>query len=229
MILIMDIVTFLRTIPFSKNLPEEQLEILAKSARKKRYRAGQLIISEMNETRTFFIVASGKIKMFKSSSDGKEQTLYLLGPGEMFGMCAAFSDSIFPANAMALEESTLLLFPDTVLEYLAKQDPTILFNLIFILSCRLKESMSLIGSLSLMETPQRVASFLLFSSLKKDCRKGEVAKLTITQRELSKILGTTPETLSRILKKLARENIIRVTGRNICILDCEALEELATG
>ena len=225
----MDIINFLRTIPLSRNLPEEQLEILAKAAREKRYRAGQLILSEMDETRTFFIVASGMVKMFKSSTNGKEQILYLLGPGEMFGMCAAFSDFIFPANIMTLEESTLLIFPGTVLEYLAKKDPTILFNMISILSCRLKECMSLIESLSLMEAPQRVASFLLFSSLKKNCREGEIAKLTITQRELSKILGTTPETLSRILKKLAGEKIIRVTGKNICILDCEALEELATG
>jgi len=225
----MDIINFLRTIPLSRNLPEEQLEILANSAREKRYRAGQLILSEMDETRTFFIVASGMVKMFKSSTNGKEQILYLLGPGEMFGMCAAFSDYIFPANIMTLEESTLLTFPGTVLEYLAKTDPTILFNMISILSCRLKECMSLIESLSLMEAPQRVASFLLFSSLKKNCREGEIAKLTITQRELSKILGTTPETLSRILKKLAGEKIIRVTGKNICILDCEALEELATG
>ncbi len=229
MSIIMDIISFLRTTPLSRNLSEDQLQILAQSAREKRCRAGQLIIGERNEIRTFFIVAAGRVKMFKSSSDGKEQTLYLLGPGEMFGMCAAFSDSIFPANAMTLEETTLLILPGTVIEDLAKKDPTVLFNLIFILSGRLKESMSLIESLSLMETPQRVASFLLFSGLKKDCREGEIAELTISQRELSKILGTTPETLSRILKKLAGENIIEVTGRKIRVLDCEALEELATG
>ncbi|MBT8490600.1 MAG: helix-turn-helix domain-containing protein, partial [Deltaproteobacteria bacterium] len=83
--------------------------------------------------------------------------------------------------------------------------------------------------LSLMEVPKRVAYFLLFSNLKQTCSKGAIAKLTISQRELSKILGTTPETISRVLKKLTGENIIRVTGRNIRILDCEALEELATG
>jgi len=225
----MDIISFLRTVPLSRNLPEDQLENLAKSAREKKYRAGQLIVGERDETHTFFMVASGRVKVFKSSHDGKEQTFYLLGPGELFGMCAVFSDYIFPANVMTLEESTLLIFPGKVLEDLAKKDPAILFNMISVLSCRLKESMSLIESLSLMEGPQRVASFLLFSSLKKDCREGEVAELTISQKELSKVLGTTPETLSRILKKLAEENIISVTGRSIRILDCEGLEELATG
>ena len=225
----MDVISFLRTVPLSGNLPEDQLEILAQSAREKKYRAGQLVIGERDEAHTFFMVASGRVKMFKGSHDGKEQTFYLLGPGELFGMCAVFSDCIFPVNVITLEESTLLIFPAKVLEDLARHDPAILFNMIFILSCRLKESISLIESLSLMEAPQRVASFLLFSSLKKDCREGEVAELAISQRELSKVLGTAPETLSRILKRLAGENIIRVTGRNIRVLDCEALEELATG
>ena len=80
-----------------------------------------------------------------------------------------------------------------------------------------------------MEAPKRLASFLLCSSLKKSCSEGAVAELAISQRELSKILGTTPETLSRVLKNLAGENIVRVTGRKIRILDCEALEDLATG
>ena len=225
----MDIKSFLRTTPLSENLSEAQLEILANSSREKKYRTGQLIVGERHETRTFCMVTSGTVKMFKSSHDGKEQTLSLLGPGDLFGMCAVFSDYIFPANAMTLEKSTLLMFPGTVLEDLSKKDPTILFNMLSILSNRLKESMALIESLSLMEAPKRVASFLLCSSLKKSCRSGAVAELAISQRELSKILGTTPETLSRVLKKLSGENILRVTGRKIRILDCEALEELATG
>ena len=225
----MDVISFLRTIPFAQNLSEAQVETLAKSSQEKKYRAGQLIVGEKHEISAFYIVASGTVKMFKSSHDGKEQTLCLLGPGELFGMCAAFSDYIFPANAMTLEKSTLLVVPDKVLKDLSKKDPTILFNMLFILSNRLKECMFLIESLSLMEVPKRVAYFLLFSNLKQDCSKGDIAKLAISQRELSKILGTTPETISRVLKKLAEENIIRVKGRNIHILDCEVLEELATG
>lgn len=221
--------SFLRTISLGNNLSEEQLDILVQSSRKKRYRSGQLVFCEKDESRCFFVVMSGTVKLFKSSPDGKEQTLYLLGPGELFGMCAAFSDSVFSANAMALEESTILIFPGDVLDIMALKDPTILFNMISILSCRLKESMALIEALSLMETPQRVASFLLFSILKKDCREGDNTEIAISRREMSKIIGTAPETLSRVLKMMASEKIISIQGRNIRILDCEELEGMARG
>jgi len=225
----MDVIAFLQATPLAKNLSEAQLEVLARSTSEKHYRAGQLIIGEGHRVSAVYIVAQGTVKMSKNAHNGKEQTLYLLRPKELFGMCAAFSDCIFPANAMTLEKSTLLSVPGTVLEDLSKKDPTILRNILFILSNRLKESMSLIESLSLMETPKRVASFLLFSNLKQTCSTGAVAKLEISQRELSKMLGTTPETISRVLKKLEGEKIIQVEGKNIRILNCEALEELATG
>jgi len=225
----MDILSFLQSTSLGKSLSEAQMEILAKSAIEKKYRAGQSIVGDGHEIRDFYIVARGTIKMSKSAHDGKEQILCLLGPGQLFGMCAVFSDYIFPANAMTLEKSTLLVVPDTVFKDLAREDPTILFNMLSILSVRLKEAMLLIESLSLMDTPKRLACFLLFSHLKHTCSEGDIAKLAISQKELSKILGTTPETISRVLKKLAAEKIIRVTGRNIRILSCEALEELATG
>ena len=227
--IVMDTLSFLQNTPLGKSLSETQMEILAKSATEKKYRAGQFIVGDGHEIRDFYMVVKGTVKMSKSSHDGKEQTLCLLGPGQLFGMCAVFSDCLFPANAMTLEKSTLLLVPDTVLKDLAREDPTILFNMLSILSDRLKEAMLLIESLSLMEVPKRVAYFLLFSNLKNTCSEGAIAKLAISQRELSKILGTTPETISRVLKKLVEENIIRVRGRSIRIINCEALEELATG
>lgn len=225
----MDILSFLRTIPLTKGLTEDQLLILTRNSLERVYRSGQLIVAEDDRISTFYIVIRGKVKMFKSSSGGKEQTLYLLGPGELFGMCATFSDSIFPANAVAMEESSILVLPGKVLETLGKKDPTILFNIVFVLSRMLKESMALVESLSLMEIPQRIAIFLRFSTPKKDCDEGAVMEMEITQRELSKILGTTPETLSRVLKKMAEEKVLLVKGRNIRILDCDALEKIAAG
>ncbi len=225
----MDILSFLKKTSIGKSLSETQIKSLAKSSTKKDYRAGQFIVGDGNEIRNLYIVVRGTVKMSKSSHDGKEQTLCILGPGQLFGMCAFFSDSIFPANAMTLEKSTLLVIPGKVLDDLSKKDPVILRSMISILSQRLKESMLLIESLSLMETPKRVASFLLFSNLQKACTTGAVTKLEISQREMAKMLGTTPETICRILKKLERGKIIQLEGKNIRIFNCEALEDIATG
>ena len=223
----MDTTEFLSSVPLTKGLSKKQIEALAGFTRKKKYRTKQLIIGENDKIREFYMIVRGRVKMFKNSVDGREQTLYLFGPGELFGMCATSSDFIFPANAMAIEQSTLLIFPADAVETLGRQDPTILFNMISVLSCMLKDSMTMIETLSLMKIPQRVASFLLFSTLKKDCRKGDNVELAVNQKEIAKILGTTPETLSRVLKKMMAECIIDVKGKHIKVLDCESLEELA--
>ena len=223
----MDTIEFLSSVPLARGLSKEQLETLASFTRKKKYRSKQLIIAENDKIREFYMIARGRVKMFKNSVDGREQTLHLFGPGELFGMCATSSDFIFPANAMALEQSTLLIFPVDMIEALGRQDPTILFNMISVLSCMLKDSMLMIETLSLMKIPQRVASFLLLSTPKKICSKGDNMKLVVNQKELAKILGTTPETLSRVLKKMTVEHIIDVQGKHIKVLDCESLEELA--
>jgi CRP/FNR family transcriptional regulator len=130
---------------------------------------------------------------------------------------------------MAIEESAVLLIPGTVMESAARKEPALLFNIIQILSQRLKDSMTLIESLALKELPGRLASFLRHESAKSKTDKNAVVKLTISQRELAKILGATPEALSRALRKMANEGIISASGREISILNSKALDELAEG
>jgi len=223
----MNTVEFLSSVPLAKGLSKEQLEALAGFTREKKYRARQLIVAENDKISEFYMIVEGMVKMFKNSVDGREQTLHLFGPGELFGMCATSSDFIFPANAIALEQSTLLIFSVDGIEILGRQDPTILFNMISVMSCMLKDSMAMVETLSLMRIPQRVASFLLLSTPEKACSKGDNVELAVNQKEMAKILGTTPETLSRILKKMVIERIIDVKGKHIKVLDCESLEELA--
>jgi CRP/FNR family transcriptional regulator, dissimilatory nitrate respiration regulator len=130
---------------------------------------------------------------------------------------------------MAIEDAAVLLIPGTVMEATAKQEPALLFNIIQILSQRLKDSMTIIESLALKEIPGRLASFLRHESSSDATDKKTTVELTISQRELSKILGATPEALSRALRKMANEGILSTSGRIITILDHKALEQLAEG
>ena len=130
---------------------------------------------------------------------------------------------------MAIEESAVLLIPGTVMESVARQEPALLFNIIQILSQRLKNFMELIESLALKEIPERLASFLHHSLPRDSSGIKSAVELTISQRELAKILGATPEALSRALRKMANEGIISTSGRIITILDHKALAQLAEG
>jgi CRP/FNR family transcriptional regulator len=188
-----------------------------------------MVIGEADPIRSFYVVISGQLKLYRSSPEGKEQTLQLLGPGDPFGLCTAFVTDSFPASAMAIEESSVLLIPGTVMEATARQEPALLFNIIQILSQRLKDSMTLIESLALKEIPGRLASFLRHSLPRDATDKKTSVELTISQRELAKILGATPEALSRALRKMANDGILATAGRVITILDHKALEQLAEG
>ena len=225
----MDVLTLMHDVALFHGIPTEQLRYLADRTTYRMLKAGNMVVGETDFVRAFYIVVSGQLKLYKSSQEGKEQTLYLLGPGEPFGMCTAFATDSFPANAMALEESAVLIIPGPVMETVATKEPTLLLNVIQVLSNRLKESMALIESLALKEIPQRMASFLLHS-LGKEGRDGKShVQLSITHRELAKILGSTPEALSRALKKMANDGLLTVDGRTIGVLDRNGLEALAEG
>jgi CRP/FNR family transcriptional regulator len=222
----MEIISTIINNPLFQGLPEEKIRRLASRALYKKYQAGEMVIGEEDPIRSFYVVISGRLKLYRSSAEGKEQTIQLLGPGDPFGLCTAFATDAFPASAMAITESAVLLIPGTAMEETARQEPTLLFNIIQILSKRLKDSMELIESLALKEIPERLASFLLHEARQK---KNHVIELNISQRELSKILGATPEALSRALRKMANDGLLSTAGRTITLLDRQALEKLAEG
>lgn len=225
----MDITNQIKDIILFQNVSSEKIQRLVSQATYKKFKPGEMVIGETDPIRSFYVVISGQLKLYRSSVEGKEQTLQLLGPGDPFGLCTAFATESFPASAMAIVESSVILIPGTVMEAMARQEPVILFNIIQILSQRLKDSMTLIESLALKEIPGRLASFLKHESQKDAADKKTSVELTISHRELSKILGATPEALSRALRKMANDGILSTAGRIITILNHQALEQLAEG
>jgi CRP/FNR family transcriptional regulator, dissimilatory nitrate respiration regulator len=207
----------------------EKMQGLILQSTYKTLQPGEIIVSEEDPIRAFYVVISGQLKLYKSSAEGKEQTLYLLGPGEPFGLCTAFATDSFPASVTAIEKSSVLIIPGMVMEAVAMKEPALLLNIIQILSRRLKESMTLVEALSLKEVPQRIAAFLLQAMPNKQNDKKNTFELTITQRELAKIVGATPEALSRSFKKMSNDKILHVDGRRINILNRDALQDLAEG
>jgi CRP/FNR family transcriptional regulator, dissimilatory nitrate respiration regulator len=225
----MDIMNQIKDISLFAGVSAEKLHLLATQATFKKYKQGEMVIGETDPIRSFYVVVSGQLKLYRSSAEGKEQTLQLLGPGDPFGLCTAFATDSFPASAMAIVESTVLLIPGIVMETAARQEPALLLNIIRILSQRLKDSMTLIESLALKEIPGRLASFLRHALPRDAAGKTSAVELTISQRELAKILGATPEALSRALRKMVNDGVLSMAGRTITILNHKALEQLAEG
>ena len=217
--------TILSAVPLFSGLEPHDLDLLAGLALQKSYRKGEFIFSEGDPGDGFYIIAEGQVKVFKSSSEGKEQILHIFGPGEPIGEVAVFAGIPFPANAAVLVKTTLLFFPRDAFTRLIAKEPTLALKLLAVLSMRLRQFTVQIENLSLKEVPGRIASHLLFLASEQNSR--EQVTLTISKGQLASLLGTIPETLSRIQAKMASEGLIKVSGREITLLDFEGLEALS--
>jgi CRP/FNR family transcriptional regulator len=180
---------------------------------------------EGDEGNGFYIVAEGQVKIFKTSVEGKEQILHIYGPGNPFGEVPVFSGSRFPANAMALVKSRILFLPREAFVRLIAEHPSLSMNMLGELSMRLRQFTVQIENLSLKEVPSRLASYL--TVLAEEQGRSDRVDLTISKGQLASLLGTIPETLSRIFAKMSAQNLIRVDGRQIHLLDTAGLEDLS--
>lgn len=216
----------LTTIPLFKGMDQGQLLKLTAIVTDKNYGRGQSIFAEGDEGIGFYVVISGKVKIYKLSSEGKEQILHIFGGGEPFAEAAVFVGARFPAHAQALETSRIFFFPRQAFIHLIEENPALAMNMMAALSMRLKEFAHLIESLSLKEVPGRLAVHLLL--LANEQERDEI-RLDLTKTHLASLLGTIPETLSRILTKMAKLGVIATNGPLISILDRDALEAIASG
>jgi len=217
--------SIISNIPIFKGLPQSQLEKIEKIAVKKNFKKGELVFLENDEGNGFYIVAQGRVKIYKVSMEGKEQILHILGQGEPFGEVPVFSGGVFPANAQVLEKCSLIFFPRKAFIQLISENIPIVLNMLGVLSMRLRQFTVQVENLSLKEVPGRLAGYLLL--LAKEQQSKDLIQLNISKGQLASLLGTIPETLSRIFSKMNDRGLIEVEGRSIKILNTDELEDLS--
>jgi CRP/FNR family transcriptional regulator, dissimilatory nitrate respiration regulator len=227
----MKLVQQIAAIPLFHGLAHEEYDDLAMIVVDQTFPKGQTIFSEGEEGSGFHVVISGRVKIFKLSPEGKEQILHILEAGEPFGEVPVFSGERFPAHAQTLEVSRIFFFPRPAFVGLIKKNPHLALNMLAVLSRRLRKFAALVEDLSLKEVPGRLAAhFLYLSEKKKGMKEAADLELSISKNQLASLLGTIPETLSRILARMIRDGLIESQGgRRIRILDGKALQELADG
>jgi len=223
----MDIKKHLSQVDLFNGLSSGQLDSLARIVSDREYRKGQVVFSEGDEGTGFYLVVTGRVKIYKVSPDGKEQIMHIFGPGQPFAEVPVFEGSRYPANAETMAPSKLFFFPKQAFVKLIHENPSLAMNMLASLSQRLKQFSYLIESLSLKEVPGRLASYLLYLSDKHGSI--DAFQLDIPKSQLASFLGTIPETLSRIFTKMGGRELVRVDGPQVTILDRSGLEDLAEG
>jgi CRP/FNR family transcriptional regulator len=220
-----EIVKHITSVPLFQGLPKKDIDDLTTIVADQIFAKGQQIFTEGDDATGLFVIIEGRVKIFKLSWEGKEQILHIFGPGEMFGEVAVFAGLKFPANAEAMEKSRIFFFPRSGIIDLIRKNPDLALGMLADLSKRLKRFTSLIEDLSLKEVPGRLAAYLLYLS---DSKKGSPnLQLDISKGQLASLLGTIPETLSRILGRMKKNGLIETDGPRIKLLDLDGLQDLA--
>lgn len=219
------ILRILAATPLFNGLSETQLEDIRNIALDKFFNKGKTIFMEGDEGSGFYVVADGRVKVYKLSVEGKEHILHIYGPGNPIGEVPVFWGEHFPANALALVKSHLLYFPRKAFIDLIAANPSLSLNMLAVLSRRLREFTIQIENLSLKEVPGRLASYLIY--LAKEQNQRDAVELTISKGQLASLLGTAPETLSRIFARMTAQGLIKVDGRRISFLDVMGVANLA--
>lgn len=211
--------------PIFGGLNPEQIDQLAEIGRDVHFTRGESIFLEGDQGNGFYVVAAGKIKVFKVSAEGKEQILHIYGPGQPFGEVPVFAGQNFPANALAVENSHLIFFPRQSFIDLISSNPSLALNMLAMLSMRLRQFTVQVENLSLKEVPGRLASYLIY--LAEEQGASQNLQLPMSKGQLASLLGTIPETLSRIFNKMSAQGYIDVQGAQIVIKNITALQDLA--
>jgi CRP/FNR family transcriptional regulator len=223
------IIAELKQIPFFSEISAAPLKEIAGVTRQKNFQKGQMVFFENDACDGFYFVRSGSIKIFKVSAGGREHILHTFKAGETFAEVPTFADGLCPANAQAIEDSTLLLIRRSDFEKVTRTYPEVAFGLVRHFANWLRQFTLRLEELSLKDVGARLAGYLLRLADESGERtpEGIAVHLTENQQEIASSIGTVREIVSRNLRKFQEMGLIRLKGRRLTILDQKGLKRQA--
>ena len=209
----------LRTVPIFSELADQDIASLAHLALRKRYPKDTVVFFENEEGDFFFTILEGRIKVTILGDDGREVILSVLGPGDFFGEMALLDNEPRSATAIAVEESELLSLHRNDFQTVLTDNRSITTGLIKVLTARLRRANHQISTLALLDVYGRVARVIVDMAREegKRLKDGRVAFRRATHQEIANRIGTTRETVTRMLKDLERQGLIHVEGKEIVV------------
>jgi CRP/FNR family cyclic AMP-dependent transcriptional regulator len=219
----------LREAPLFRELDDEAAAALRSSLTETRLRRGEVLFREGDSGDKLFIVTEGKVKLGKSSSDGRENLLAILGPGQMFGELSLFDPGPRSATVTAVTDCVMQsLSHDELLEWLTGR-PSVARGLLAQLGSRLRKANDVVADLVFSDVPGRVAKALLdlASRFGRTADDGVHVHHDLTQEELAQLVGASRETVNKALADFASRGWLRLEPRSVVILDADRLRRRA--
>jgi CRP/FNR family cyclic AMP-dependent transcriptional regulator len=216
----------LRKTPLFASLTEKELQALALRTTRKQFQRGELLFGEGDPCTGLFLVVSGKIRIFKLSSAGREQVLALEGPGSSFAELPVFDGGNYPAAASASEDTEVLFVSRKDFQNFCREHPEVALKVIAVVGSRLRRLVGIIEDLSFTTVRQRLIALILrlAQASGSPSKEGVRIELTMSHQNLAAELGTVRELVSRNLSRLQAEGFLEVDGRRIVVKDIVGLK-----
>ncbi len=219
----------LREAPLFSGLDDDAAEALSASMVENHVMRGDVLFREGDEGDRLYVVTEGKVKLGRTSADGRENLLAILGPGQMFGELSLFDPGPRSATVTAITDCTMQSLDHEELGRWLDGRPEVARALLVQLAVRLRKANDVVADLVFSDVPGRVAKALLDLS----SRFGRVSDDGIhvhhdlTQEELAQLVGASRETVNKALADFASRGWLRLEARSVVLMDVERLKRRA--
>jgi CRP-like cAMP-binding protein len=215
----------LAAVPLLSGLPEMEMQRIAEAARMQRVPAGHVIIERGDPPQAVFAVATGKLKVVAPRSVGRDATLHILGPGDVFGEVALFHADGRTARVTAIEDSVLLVVDHRAFKDLLARSSELSARLLSLMAARLRSTIAHFDATTSLGVPARLARTLLLLAKDFGVREGDGIALTVklSQSELGGLVDSSRQTVNRELRRWHDEGVLSTENGRLVLLDVERL------
>lgn len=217
--------SIVKNIAFFSLLTEKELELIDDIAGEKEFKKGEYIFFEGEEGEKFYIIKNGQVKLTKMIANGDEQILNIFSDHDIIAEIVAFDKGNYPASAVTMTDTEVIVFDQSELENLILKHPSIGIKLLREMSNRLRRAQQNVRDLALKDSAAKVAGLLVFLAEKygKKRKDNIVLDISLTQQELASMIGSSRETVSRVLGKFENQKLIKTSRKKIKIFDLEEI------
>ncbi len=212
-------------------LDARSLDEIARRAHVMRILAGAYLFEQDDEATAFYVLISGRMKIAQVTPEGHQVVLRYIGPGEVFGAVPLFTNTGYPAAAIAVIESLAARWDRAATHALMERYPRIVSNALTIVGSRLQELQNRYRELSTERVEQRVAQAILrlIRQAGKKVEDGMSIEFPISRQDIAEMTGTTLHTVSRILSAWEHAGLLSSGRRHITILKPQGLAAMSDG
>lgn len=223
-----DLVAVLQRAPLLSSLSPSELQLLAARTVRKKFSAGELLFSEGEPCNGIHIISHGRVRIVKTSVNGREQVLAVNVPGESIAEIPVFDGGPYPASAVAIEDAEIAFVSRRDFNAYCLEHPEVALKVLSVVGGRLRRLVAIIEELSFTTIRQRLIAALLKLAQSEGVKtaRGIEFQLPATHQELANQLGTVRELISRNLMRLQAEGLLDVDARQIVVKDMKGLSAL---